>query len=75
MPGEKQRKGHEKLKTDEEATAGNLCCKIDKKTIKDSLKSKKLQTFMTSLIHGGEKKKRTGDKIQAGRARVKRKKW
>ena len=57
-------KGHEKLKTDEEAMAGNLCCKINKKTIKDSLKSKKLQKFMTSLIHGREEKKEQETKFE-----------
>ena len=64
MPQEKQRKGREKLKTDKEAMAGNFCCKTDKKTIKDSLKSKKLQKFMTSLIHGREEKKEQETKFE-----------
>ena len=58
MPGEKQRKRHEKLKTDEEATAGNLCCKIDKKNYKRLLEIQEIaDVYDLSKIWGRKEKK------------------
>lgn len=43
--------------------AGNFCCKTDKKTIKDSLKSREIAEVYDLSNTWGEKQKREQDKI------------